>query len=87
MLVQDFRLDSVYAPRPVYFDRADLPQGKPAVLFAPPEAIEAARIDFGNYHLGELIYENHQAVTDTYRTPGRQSAIGPLQVVRLDPIN
>jgi hypothetical protein len=83
LLVPDFRLDGVYAPRPVYFNFADLPADKPAVLFASPETIRAADGSFGGYKLGDIIYENTAAVLVTYRTPGRNSIIGSLQVVRL----
>ena len=83
LLVQDFRLDAVYAPRPVFFDLADLPPDKPAVLFASPETVRAAGGSLGGYKLGDLIYENAQAAVVAYRTPGRNSIIGPLQVVRL----
>jgi hypothetical protein len=83
LLVDDFRLDAVYAPRPVFFDSADLPQGKSAVLFASPETIKNIRRTFGGFKLGDVIYENAQAVTETYRTPGRRPTIGALQVVRI----
>jgi hypothetical protein len=85
LLVPDFRLDSIYAPRPVYFDIADLPPGKQVVLFASPETTKAARA-MGHYQIGELIYENFRAVTAAYRTPGNRPEIGPLHVVRLHPI-
>jgi hypothetical protein len=84
LLVQDFRLDAVYAPRPIFFDLADLPRGKQAVLFASPETIRAIGASYRGYKLGDLIYENAQAVTETYRTPGRPPRIGPLQVVQLN---
>jgi hypothetical protein len=83
LLVRDFRLDGVYAPRPVYFNFADLPADKPAVLFASPKTTHAADGSFGGYKLGDLIYENTAAVLVTYRTPGRNSIIGSLQVVGL----
>ena len=76
-------LDAVYAPRPVFFDLADLPPDKPAVLFASPETVRAAGGSFDGCKLGDLIYENAQAAVVTSRTPGRNSIIGPLQVVRL----
>jgi hypothetical protein len=80
LLVQGFRLDSVYAPRPVFFDEADLPPEKPAVLFAPPRG-SPARLQ--HHTLGERIYANDQAIVTTYRTPGRRPAIGRLQVTKL----
>jgi hypothetical protein len=82
LLVQDFRLDAVYAPRPVFFDRADLPPGKPVVLFATPDTVRAAAASSDGGRVGDLLYENAAAVTVTYRTPGKSPVIGPLQVVK-----
>ena len=76
-------LDAVYAPRPVFFDRADLPQGRPVVLFASPDTIRATVASLGGYKLSDLLYENAQAVVTTYRSPGRLPMVGPLQVVKL----
>jgi hypothetical protein len=82
LLVQDFRLDSVYAPRPVFFDRADLPQGRPVALFASPDTVRATIASFGGDKVATLLYENAAAITETYRTPGKPPVIGPLQVVK-----
>ena len=83
LLVQDFRLGAVYAPRPVVFDPVDLQRGKQAVLLASPESIHTISAPTSGYKVGDLIYENAQAVTVTYRTPGKSASIGPLQVVKL----
>lgn len=83
LLVHDFRLDAVYAPRPVFFDSADLPQAKPVALFASPDTVRATVASFGGYKLGDLLYENTRAVIETYRTPGTLPMVGPLQVVKL----
>lgn len=83
ILVSDFRLDSVYMPRPVFFDAADLPRRKPVVWFASPQTIFAAGKEFAGYAVGDVIYENSQAITEAYRTPGRRPLIGALKVVRL----
>jgi hypothetical protein len=82
LLVQDFRLDAVYAPRPIFFDPADLPPGKPVVLFATPDTVRAAAasIDYGR--VGDLLYENASAIAETYRTPGKLPMMEPLQVVK-----
>ena len=40
LLVPGIRLSAAYAPKPIFFDAADLPPGKQTVLFAPPETIE-----------------------------------------------
>ena len=83
ILVQGFRLDSVYAPRPVFFDTADLPSGRPIVLFASPNVIQAASASLDKYGLGSVIYDDAHAVTETYRTPGRPARIARLRVVKL----
>jgi hypothetical protein len=81
LLVQGFRLDAAYAPRPVFFDQADLPPGKEVVVFTSPDG--AASPSFRGYELGKLIYENAEAVTETYRTPGRRPTIGPVLAILL----
>src|SRR5208282_2699414 len=58
LLVPDFRLDAVYAPRPIFFDLADLPQGNPVVLFASPDTVRATIAPFGGGKVGDLLYEN-----------------------------
>jgi hypothetical protein len=81
LLVSGFRLDSVYAPRPVYFDDADLPPNRPVALFT--FAARAAEISVNGYKLGDVLYENDAAVFDAYRTPGRPPLVGPLRVIKL----
>jgi hypothetical protein len=81
LLVKGFRLNSVYAPRPVFFDEADLPPERPIVLFVSPTL--AANISIKGYKLDDVLYENSQAVITTYRTPGRRPLIGALQVIKL----
>lgn len=82
LLVQDFRLDAVYAPRPVFFDRADLPPGKPVALFATPDTVRAVAASFDGGRVGDLLYENAAAVAVIYRTPGKLPMTEPLQVVK-----
>jgi hypothetical protein len=79
LFVQDFRLDAAYAPRPVYFDRADLPKEKQVFLFASPATVRT-NASFDRNKSARIVYENSQAVTMTYRTPGSDPLIGPLQV-------
>jgi hypothetical protein len=81
LLVAGFRPDAVYAPRPVFFNDADLPADRPAVLFA--STIGAARFSAAGYRLGDVLYENDQAVLTTFRTPGRPPRIGQLRVIKL----
>jgi hypothetical protein len=80
LVQQDFEL-SVYAPRPIFLDPADLPKGKQVVLFAPPELDPATSL--GKYTRGKLVYSDTSAVTETFRTPGREPVIGPLEVFQL----
>jgi hypothetical protein len=82
ILVSDFRLDAIYAPRPVFFNDADLPRGKPVVFFAS-DAYRAANESLGNYEMGEVIYENDHAVTETFQTLRIVFSVGPLRVVKL----
>jgi hypothetical protein len=81
LLVSGFRLDSVYAPRPVYFDDADLPPNRPVALFT--FTARAAETSVNGYKLGDVLYENDAAVFDAYRTPGRPPLVGPLRVIKL----
>jgi len=82
VLLSDFRLSAVYAPRPIFFDPADLPKGKPVGFFLLGEAAQADTL-FNGYKLGKLIYRNDQALIRTYRTPGQAPGIGQLRVVTL----
>jgi hypothetical protein len=83
LVSDDFSPGSVYMPRSVFFNSADLPRGKPVVWFASPETIEAAGASLAGHKIGSVIYENPRAVTETYRTPGREPTFGALRVVRL----
>jgi hypothetical protein len=82
MLVQDYRLPSVYAPRPVFFDRSDLPPAKKVVLLSSKVAGQDTT-SVNGYKLGEVIYSNLRAVVATYRTPDRLPVIAPIQVTQL----
>jgi hypothetical protein len=83
LLVQGFRISAAYAPRPVFFDLADLPRGKGIILFASPERARMASSTFGGYKADSVLYENAQAITRAFRTPGARPVVGPLQVVPL----
>lgn len=82
LLSPHVRVSAVYAPRPIFFDRGDLPQGRPAVLFMLKETAGAGT-RFNGYKIGRQVYLNGHAVIRTYRTPGRSPEIGPLDVVTL----
>jgi hypothetical protein len=78
-----FRLDGIYAPRPTYFDDADIPLGKSVVLFAPPHAYQDASETLVRYQMGAVIYENNHAVIKTFQTSRLTAAFGQLRVVKL----
>ena len=79
------RPSSVYSPRPIYLDPADVPRDKEIFLFhIGPKADDAKSLKGAPcLNLGEPIYDNPRAVVNTYRTPGRPADIGELQVFRL----
>jgi hypothetical protein len=81
LLAPGFRISAVYAPRPVFFDVADLPPGKPVALITLQDAVPGDVV--GNYKIGDEIYGNPRAVITAYRTPGRAPHIGSLKVVQL----
>lgn len=83
ILSEDYRLSSVYVPRPIFFDPSDLPPGKRTVvlLFGHLEAQRGASIS--GLKLGEVIYSNPRAVIATYRTPGRSPITDWIQVIQL----
>jgi hypothetical protein len=81
LLVPDFLLDPVYAPRSVFFDLADVPEGKDTVLFTSPDG--AVSLSPLGYRQGQVLYKNAQAVLVTYRTPGRSPERGPILALQL----
>jgi hypothetical protein len=85
VLLAHFRLSSAYAPRPIFFDSADLPPGKQAVLFESPVTLPATRSLLGHHSPGSLMYQNARAITRTFRVPGRRPIIGSIQVLALIP--
>jgi hypothetical protein len=76
LLASTFRLSAVYSPRPIFFDPADLPPGKPIALLI------LQGVD--GHKLGEQIYENPLAVIRTYRTPGRAPLVASIKVKLLE---
>jgi len=82
LLVPGFRLSAVYSPRPMFFDAADLPAGKPAALFALQGSAHFGA-SLNGYRIGDQIYENSHAVMRAYRTLGRASVIGQLKIMQL----
>ena len=79
-LVPGFRISAVYAPRPIFFDTADLPPGKPVALITLQGIVGDL---LNSYKIGDEIYEDPQAVIRAYRTPGRAPDVGSLKVVKV----
>jgi hypothetical protein len=82
LLCLDLRISSVYAPRPIFFNPADLPQAKSVALITVGEILPANR-QFIGFRLGHVLYQNDHAILRTYRTPERTPIVGPLKVVTL----
>jgi hypothetical protein len=82
LFVPGFRLSAVYAPRPIFFDPADLPPGKPVALIMLQHTAQSRDL-LNGYKIGDEIYEDPRAVIQVYRTPGRAPVIGSLKVVKL----
>jgi hypothetical protein len=82
LLVPRFRISAVYAPRPIYFDPADVPAGKPVALITLQDTAHASDL-LNKYKIGDEIYEDSRAVIVAYRTPGRAPLFGALKVVKL----
>ncbi len=80
ILPQGVRINSVYAPRDIYLNHEDIPPQLPVFLFQVNQ--ELSNVPQG-YELGTLVYENKQAVVNTYRTPGSTPQVGTLQVAQL----
>jgi len=81
LLSREFRLSAAYAPRPIFFDVADLPRDRKVVLFTSPQALPETAL--GRYRLGDAVYENPQAIIAAFRSPGTPPTVGPLQVITL----
>jgi hypothetical protein len=79
ILARDYRFNSVYAPRPIFFDPLDLPTGKRVVLLSSARRSDA----LGGFKRGQVIYSNPQAVVATYRTPGSSPITDWIQVTEL----
>ena len=83
LLVQEYRLGSVYAPRPIFFDALDVPPEKPVALLSSRRIDGKPNTPVEGYRPGEVIYSNPQAVIETYRTPGRSPITDYIQVTLL----
>lgn len=83
ILAQGFRLDAVYAPRPIFFDSADLPSGRPVVLLNASEGVTGFSVP--GYKVGDIVYQDPKATVQTFRTPDSQAILGSIKVVDLVP--
>ena len=75
------RLPSYYAPRPVIFTLEDLRGRAPLYRFTVGGDSPAKQ---DSLTCTETVYENRNAVSDVYRTPGRAAMHKPLKVERCD---
>jgi hypothetical protein len=82
LLVPGFTVSAAYAPRPIFFDPADLPPGQPVAMLTLQDTVHVGA-PWNGYTIGDEVYENPQAVIRAYRTPGRAPIVGRLKVVRL----
>lgn len=83
VLLVDFRLATVYSPRPVIFNLFEIRQHNRTFFFGPPETVERMRLAKEISKFEPVIYENKSAVIETFRTPGRANTNGPIQVVEI----
>ena len=79
LYVQGARLPAYYAPRPVIFRLKDLRGRSPVYRFAVDQA---SRPGDRILSCTDAVYENPNAVTATYRTPGREPVRQTLRVER-----
>jgi hypothetical protein len=81
LYMADGRLPNFYAPRPVVLTPLDL-HGRTLIFrltTSPEEDVE--EIDTtSSLKCGDTVYQNDQAVIETYRTPGEAPLIGPMKV-------
>ncbi len=84
LLVRGVRLNSIYAARPVVFSTLDA-EGRAPLFWFHVEGKEDSELEAPTgYVLGEQIYNNPRAVTETPRSPGQTVRQGHLRVFRLD---
>ncbi len=83
LLDRDIRLGSIYAPRPIVMDPADLPAGRPVFFFGRGEDVVVGTEVFPGFRVEEIVYRNPAAVFQTFRTPGRPPVHDALAVARL----
>ena len=84
LLSLPYALDSIYAPRPIYYHVLDVPAHRPAFLLSYSEDSSDLAPDLHlRFTIGEKIYENDHSAIATYRFPGKKPLLGTLRVRRL----
>jgi hypothetical protein len=81
LYIGDGRLPNFYAPRPVVLTPQDLRGRAPVyrlTIFPEPDVEEIDATS--SLKCGDTVYQNDEAVVETYRTPGRAPLIGPMKV-------
>jgi hypothetical protein len=77
------RWPNFYAPRPVVLTPLDLHGRTTVFRLAPTSEPDVEQIDATvSLMCGDTVYQNDQAVTETYRTPGEAPTIGAIKVQR-----
>ena len=76
VLLTPGRVSGIYAPRPVYYDLADVPSNR---------EVYELWIGANGALSPKPVYDNPQAVVDTYRTPGRLPEVARVAVFKLLP--
>ena len=92
--VPDRRISSIYSPRPVFFDKLDLPgrlsgQDPRANLYllvvGDGRGLDELQVALPKeLAVGSMIYENPAATVEAYRTPGRKPSIDTLRVFAVE---
>jgi hypothetical protein len=85
LLAWPFALDSIYAPRPIYYHVLDLPPRKPIYFLTYQSDLDSgpAPRPPKEFVLAQPIYENRDAIVATFRMPGRPPRHGIVRVWRL----
>jgi hypothetical protein len=81
LYVVNSRLPSYYAPRPVILTLRDLRGRRPLFRFAVGRDFP---LDESSLSCTETVYENPNAASTVYRTPGRAAVREPVKVERCD---
>ena len=84
ILILPYALDSIYAPRPIYYHVLDVPPHRSTFLLTYSEDASDPVPDLrSRFTIAEQIYANDHAVIATYRAPGKKPLLGTIRVRRL----